>query len=125
MKDSRGDEIQRGDLVLLVEDHVTDLPTELVVFVEQKTNKYILKSKCDSSGEMEKKEYEIDSIIYYPLSDFGLEVAAHDSGVVMTQMHRTDKYEALHIESSNVTIMNTSTLRGYSKTLYDAITAVM
>ncbi len=125
MKDSRGSEIKRGDLVLLVEDHVTDMPTELVIFVEQKTNKYVMKSPCDNGGDPVEKEYEVDSVIYYPLSDYGLEVAAHDAGVVMTQIHRNKKYEAVHVSSDNVTIMNADTLRGYSKTLYNAIAAVM
>jgi hypothetical protein len=115
MKDRNGLDIVRGDLIMIIIDTPIHKPSELVIYLDNEDYVY----KVTEDGEEKSKETK--HVIYYPLSDEGLEVANYDNGSASSLIHREKKFKITNINSDNIIKADSSNLRGYAKTLYDSI----
>lgn len=119
MRDKNGIELVKGDPILLTIKTPIDHPAQIVIFKEQHDREYYV----TKDGE-EKAELTCD-IEYYPITDEGKEVATFDSGATQTTLHREKKFKATNVKPKDLIKMNSGTLRGYQKTLFDQIVALL
>ena len=119
MKDSLGQELERGDVILITIDTPVEHPAQLVIYL---SNKEIVYDVTEDGVESTKT---INTIKYYPLSEEGLEVAKHDAGVVVRNFHRTKGFEVTNMEPRHLRKFNPGSLMGYVKSIYDSITALL
>lgn len=124
MKDSEGTDLVRGDLVMLTIDTPVEHPAELIIFLENDVLTYMVDVDDDDIIDQQ-KEVTINTVLYYPISDEGLEVANYDAGTVMTAMHRQQEFKVTNVDPKHLLKFSDKGLRGYSKTLYDSIQALL
>ena len=121
MKDSKGIEIDAGDLIMVTIDTPVEFPATKVVFKAVETR--VVNLVVKDGEEVTRTTQEVDDIIYYPISAEGLEVAKADNGNGPATPHRTDKFTFTNINSQHVLILDENNLRGHEKTLYEDIIA--
>jgi len=119
MKDSLGQELTRGDLMMITIDTPVEHPAQLVIYL---SHKEIVYAVTEDGVESTKT---INTIKYYPLSEEGLEVAKHDAGVVVRNFHRTKGFEVTNMEPRHLRKFDPGSLVGYTKTLYNSIIALL
>lgn len=119
MKDKNGIELVKGDLVILSIDNPIDHPAQKVIFKNQ------IERVISITEDGQERTKKICDINYYPISDKGLEVAKFDAGQSQAIMHREKEYKATNIKPRHLIKLNAGTLRGYEKTLYDSIVALL
>ena len=119
MKDSSGQELERGDLMMITIDTPLEHPAELVIYL---SHKEIVYKVTEDEVELTKT---INTIKYYPISEHGLEVAKTDAGIDIKKFHREKGYEVTNMEPRHLLKFNPGKLRGYSKALYDEIAALL
>jgi hypothetical protein len=119
MKDKNGIDLVEGDLVILSIDTPIDHPAQKVVFKNQ------VERTISISQDGEERTKKVCDINYYPISDEGLEVVKKDAGQTQALLHREEEYKATNIKPRHLIKLNTGTLRGYEKTLYDSIVALL
>lgn len=119
MKDSANIELIEGDLVLLTIDTPIEHPAELIIFIENEEYVY------DVTEDGEEKTITTNKVKYYPINKEGLQVAKFDAGVTQTDFHRQKKFIVTNICSKNLLKLDSNTLTGYNKTLFDSIVALL
>lgn len=119
MKDKNGIELVEGDAVILSIDTPIERPSQKVIFKSQVERTIRV---MEDGTEVTKK---VCDIFYYPITDEGLEVAKFDAGHTQTALHREREFKATNIKPRHLIKMNSGTLRGYTKTLYDSIVALL
>lgn len=119
MKDSKNIDLAEGDLVILTIDRPTEHPAELIIFLNAVERTYKI---TEDDVELTKTTNEVH---YYPITDEGLEVAKFDAGVTQNNFHRQTKYTVTNTLPKHVLKMDETQLRGYTKTLYDSIIALL
>ena len=117
MKDSKGVELVRGDLIMITIDTPVEHPAELVMFLEIESLVY------DVTVDGIEQSRTTDTLHYYPISKLGLEVAKYDNNNVTDLIYRTSKYTASNIESRHMLKLVPTVLRGYNKVLYTELLA--
>ena len=119
MKDSLGQDLTRGDLMMITIDTPVEHPAELVIYLSHKEIVY------DVTEDGVESTKTINTIKYYPISEGGLEVAKTDSGIVLNSFHRVKGYEVTNMEPRHLRKFNPGSLSGYTKSLYDSIKALV
>jgi hypothetical protein len=119
MKDRNNVELVEGDFIMIVIDNPQETPALLVIYLDNEEYTY----EVTENGE--ERSVTTNTIKYYPITDEGLEVAKFDASVTQLLPHREKKFNITNIHPDNVIKMNTSVLRGYNKTLFDSITALL
>lgn len=125
MKDRKGTELVRGDLIMYIVDTPVEHPTELVIFLENEEYTYKVTDVNALTGTSTERTETTNKVKYYPLTDLGLEVAKYDAGQTQTGLHRQQKYIITNTKSDNVLKVSSDKLSGYTKTLYTAIAALL
>jgi hypothetical protein len=114
MKDSIGQDLERGDLLMITIDTPLEHPAELIIYLSHKEIVY----KVTEDGVESTKT--INTIRYYPISEEGLEVAKHDAGISVRKFYRTKGYEVTNMEPRHLRKFN-KRFRGHAKDLYESI----
>jgi hypothetical protein len=118
MKDKEGTTLTRGDLTMLIIDTPVDQVAGLVMFLENE--EYTVQAEDDDGNEILKN---VNTVLYYPITDEGLEVAKYDNGNAPATMHREKKFTVTNVEPKHLLKMDSSNLRDYQKTLFTNISA--
>lgn len=116
MTDKEGNKLERGDLVMLVIKTPVENPSQLIVYLSS-TQTGTCKEEVDDKL-IEEPEY---TLLYYPLTKDGLEVAKFDNGTNDPTLTRGTKFTATKVRCSDLIKMNPDILRGYKKTLFEEI----
>lgn len=120
MTDKNNIELLEGDLIMITFDKVIHRPAEIVVYKEMQTRTIT----CGSEDNIE--TVETKSLIYYPLTKEGLQVAKFDTGTTQTDLlYRTKAFTVTNICSDNILKMDPDRLNVTLKTYYDSITALL
>ena len=115
MKDSTGIDLVRGDLIMITIDTPVERTAEIVMYLDIETLTY------NVTVDGTEQTRTTDTLHYYPLTDLGLEVARYDNDNIVDTIYRSKKYTTSNIESKNMLKMDTNTLRGYNKVLYNSL----
>ena len=119
MKDKEGVDLVEGDLVMVTIKTPTQNPAFLAIFLNYE--EYVYKITVNE----EEVSRTTNTLHYYPITDDGLEVAKFDNGVNQPKMHREQKFTLTNIKAEDLLKMDPLKLRGYQKTLYDSIIALL
>lgn len=120
MVDINNEEIVAGDLIMLTFDRVLHKTAELVVFVEMVERRL----KCGT--EDDPQYVDTNTLKYYPLNKYGLEVARYDNNVTQADsMFRKTPFTVNNINSANILKMSPLKLNILNKDFYDNITTIM
>lgn len=114
MKDSNNIELAKGDVVIFTPNKVLEHGGQLMVFKEMKTK------VCDPSDVNSPIE-ETDTMVYYPLTKEGLEVAIYDKAGVVTSIQRTKEFTINYIKSDNLIKLDVSKLNSINNYYYNQI----
>lgn len=115
MKNINNEEILRGDLVIITIQTPIHHTAEIVIYLNNHERVY------DVEEDGEPKSVTTNTVVYYPLTSEGLEVATHDSGTVSSTFHRQKEFQITHIKPQHVAPLESDLLTGTNKTYYDAI----
>jgi len=124
MKDSNNIELNEGDLTMYSIDTPTQHPAELIIYLSNE--EIITHVDIDDDNDPDASTTVVTNTVkYYPITDEGLEVAKFDAGVTQNNFHRQEKYNLTNMEPRHILKVDTFTLRGHQKTLYDSIIALL
>jgi hypothetical protein len=120
MTDKNNIELLEGDLIMITFDKVIHRPAEIVVYKEMQTRTIT----CGSEDNIE--TVETNSLIYYPLTKEGLQVARFDTSTTQVDLlYRTKPFTVTNICSGNILKMEPDNLNSALRTYYDNITSLL
>jgi len=118
MVDINNEEIIKGDIVIFSPNKVIEHGGQLIIFKEMKTK------ICDPINPNSNIE-ETDTMVYYPLTKEGLEVANYDNTGTITSLQRIKEYTINYIKSDNLLKLDSNKLNSTNTYFYNQIIALL
>ena len=114
MKDKSNIELTKGDVVLFTPDRVDHITGEVLMF---------LKMRNVVTGYIEdpESEEETGTMLYYPLTKSGLEVAKSDNGEEQSGFFRKKEYTVNNVCSKHLLKVSIEFLSKVQKSYYDEL----